>query len=218
MVTTFQALVVVALAVLPGAIYVWAFERQVGAWGAGLSDRLLRFLGASAAFLILALPVLYELYRRHVTTGRVQAGEAMPWWLWLLPAVFFIVPMAAGDLIGRATKRRQPWVKLLTGPAPAPRAWDHLFTTPNLGGYVRLKLVDGTWVFGLWGEQDDQARRLPHSYASGYPAAQELYFLDTAEIDDQGRYTRDSDGKPVLRGMALLLRWDQVTYLEFIEG
>jgi hypothetical protein len=40
---TLQALGVFLLALLPGAIYIWSFERVVGRWGIGLSDRVLRF-------------------------------------------------------------------------------------------------------------------------------------------------------------------------------
>ena len=44
---TFQALAVLLVALLPGALYVWSFERQAGRWGIGLSDRVLRFVGGS---------------------------------------------------------------------------------------------------------------------------------------------------------------------------
>lgn len=47
---TFQAIAVFAVALLAGALYVWAFERQAGRWGIGLSDRLLRFVGGSVLF------------------------------------------------------------------------------------------------------------------------------------------------------------------------
>ena len=48
MLETFQSLAVLVLALLPGALYVWALERQTGAWGIRLSDRLFRFVGFSA--------------------------------------------------------------------------------------------------------------------------------------------------------------------------
>lgn len=48
---SFEAIAVVFIAILPGALYVWGFERIVGNWGIGLSDRLLRFLGASLSFM-----------------------------------------------------------------------------------------------------------------------------------------------------------------------
>ncbi len=37
------------LALVPGALYVWGFERVVGNWGVRLSDRLLRFVGVSVS-------------------------------------------------------------------------------------------------------------------------------------------------------------------------
>jgi len=50
-ITTFQALGVALLALLPGASYTFAYERIVGKFGASLADRLVRFLAASAAFM-----------------------------------------------------------------------------------------------------------------------------------------------------------------------
>ncbi len=47
MISTFQAL---AVALLPGASYTFAYKRVVGAFGVSLSDRLVRFLAASALF------------------------------------------------------------------------------------------------------------------------------------------------------------------------
>ncbi len=47
---TFEALAITTLAVLPGALFTWSFEREVGNWGAGLADRVYRFVGFSAMF------------------------------------------------------------------------------------------------------------------------------------------------------------------------
>ena len=219
-INTFQALAVAVLALLPGAAYTWAFERQISTSRAGIADRLLRLLGASAAFLVLALPGLYQLYRVLVVSGRLRAGAPLPWWAWLLPPVYLLLPTVAGHLVGRAARRRRRWVRLLTGPAPAPRAWDHLFSTPKLTGWVRLKLTDGTWVFGAWSSEDSAGGDTTpqRSYAAGYPEEQDLYVVDTAVIDEDGQVQVDDDGKPVLRGMGLLVRWDQVLYAEYIEG
>lgn len=43
-------LAVVVPAVLPGAAYVWAFERQVSAYGVTLADRAFRFVAVSMLF------------------------------------------------------------------------------------------------------------------------------------------------------------------------
>jgi hypothetical protein len=47
---TFEALLVVIVALLPGATYTWAFELQAGRRGANFSDRVWRFAGSSAVF------------------------------------------------------------------------------------------------------------------------------------------------------------------------
>jgi hypothetical protein len=45
--TSLVALGIILIAVLPGAVYTWAFEREAGSYGVTLADRTLRFLAAS---------------------------------------------------------------------------------------------------------------------------------------------------------------------------
>jgi len=215
-ITTFQALAVVALALLPGGLYTWAFERQAGAWGIGLSDRLLRLVGWSAIFHVLAAPLSYELYRQYIYSGRLRSAEALPPWIWLVSLLYVAIPIAVGWLVGDATRARKPWSQLITGPSPAPRAWDHLFSIRDLEGWVRIRLKSGGWLIGAYARADAYRIR---SYAAGYPEQQDLFLADTAECDGTtGEFYVDADGNPMLRGVAMLLRWDEVAYLEFIEA
>lgn len=216
MLSTVQALLVAIFAILPGALYTWAFEREAGAWGVGLGDRLLRFFGASAVLSILTLPLLYEAYGRYVLTGALRQGDPLPWWIWLFPAGLLLLPVVTGWGVGWATRHGKAWVRPLVGPAPAPRGWDQLFRTPRLGGYVRLKLSDGTWLVGSWASSSPN-NGLPGSFAAGFPHEQDLYFVDTYEVDSDGQPKVADDGTPVLTGAASLVRWDQVTYADFIE-
>jgi hypothetical protein len=215
MVSTLQALVVVFLAVLPGALYPWSFEQQAGRWGATAGDRVHRFVGASAFFLVIELSVLYGVvYRKFMLTGALADGDPLPEWTWLLPPGFVVVPVVVGSLAGRAAYRRRPWVSSLTGPTPAPRAWDHLFATADLTGWIRLRLVDASWVCGLWvltGNGTEELRR-------GYPESQDLLVADLAEIDVDGDFITDAGGDPILTGRSLLIRWEQVLYAEFIPA
>jgi hypothetical protein len=219
-VETFQALVVAVLAILPGAVFTWAYEQQAGRWGAKASDRLLRFLGASSVFLIFALPLLYQGYRELIITHKLEKGTPLPAPAWLLPVAYVSVPYVAGRLLGLAAQSREPWTKLFTGPAPAPRAWDHLFATPKLTGWIRLKLKDGTWVFGAWGKEVTAGPVALRSYAAGYPEPQDLYLVDTAQVDSQGIAEPDPNdpSRPLLTGVGVLIRWEEVLYAEYREG
>jgi Family of unknown function (DUF6338) len=213
--STLQAVIVTALAVLPGALYTWSFEQHAGRWGVTTGDRIQRFLGVSAFFVVAELPVLYGLvYRKFVVSGDIAHGRPLPIWVWILPIGFIVLPVTAGQVIGRAAGRRSGWARLLTGPSPAPRAWDELFATPDLTGWIRLRLCDGTWVCGLWGPSEATGLR---SYASGYPEAQDLLIAEIAETDDDGEFLT-GDGGLVLTGRSLLVGWAAVTYAEFIPG
>jgi hypothetical protein len=214
---TFQALGVLILALLPGALYTFAFEREAGAWGINTSDRLLRFVGSSALLQVLATPVIYQMYRLFVVTGWLQEGRPLPWWVWLYVAGFVAVPLALGRLVGVGTRNRTRWSRWFTGEHPAPRAWDNLFSTEDLNGWVRLRMKgdQDTWILGAYGSSADGSMR---SYAAGYPHAQDLYLVDTAEADPDGQFVTDDDGNVVMRGIGVLVRWREVAYLEFIEA
>jgi hypothetical protein len=210
---TFEAIVAIAIALLPGALYVWSFERLVGAWGISLSDRILRFVGASALLHALFVPLTYWLWNEFIRTGRITAGET-PIELWAAPLLYVAVPISLGSLVGTGTRRNWTWVKLLTGPDPAPRAWDYLFgARPD--GWIRLRLKTGTWLAGAYAVKEDGWR----SYAAGYPESQDLFLVEAVEVDpDTGEFLFDDQGDPRLRGSGILIRWDEVEYLEFIDA
>jgi hypothetical protein len=124
------------------ALYVWAFEREAGGWGLGVTDRLLRFVGVSAVFHALAAPLTYIAYQHYVLTGRLAGGKALPLWLWLVPAVYVAAPAVAGSVTGSASADGKRWTRYIAGRSPAPRAGDHLFSAHDLTGWVRLKMKD----------------------------------------------------------------------------
>jgi hypothetical protein len=160
--------------------------------------------------------VIYQLYRLFVVTGRLREGRPLPWWVWLFVAALIGVPLGLGTTIGMAAHNRTRWSRLFTGEHPAPRAWDNLFSTEDLTGWVRLRLkAENAWILGAYGTAPDGNLR---SYAAGFPHPQDLYLVDTAEADRDGQFVTDDDGNVVLRGIGVLVRWDEVTYLEFIEG
>ena len=60
----------------------------------------------------------------------------------------------------------------------------------------------------------DVAEREPF----GYPEQQDLYLVESVEVDpDTGSFLLDGDGTPVSRGSSILIRWDEVEYLDLIE-
>lgn len=209
---TFQAVAVLLVALLPGALYVWSFERQAGRWGIGLSDRVLRFVGGSAIFHAAFAPASYWFWSTQWPTIRV--GGAISWWLWLLTLVYVLVPITVGTTIGRATRKGAEWARWFTGPDPAPRAWDHLFQNEAFG-WVRVRLKSGAWLGGAFANATDGRR----SYASGYPETQDLYLSTILATDPAtGEFEYGGDGNVKVLDGGLLLRWDEVEYLQFIDS
>lgn len=213
MIDTFQALEVFLLALLPGALYVWAFEREAGGWGLGASDRLLRFVGFSAIFHVLVAPVTYIAYRDFIANDRLGAAKAIPLWLWPTLLIYVAIPLIAGLVIGTATSDGKRWTRYVAGRSPAPRAWDHLFAARDLDGWVRLKLKDDKWIIGTFARSANGRLR---SYAAGYPDAQDLYLSETYACDPEtGALLTDSEGNVIPRRLGVLVRWEEVQYLEF---
>lgn len=210
---TFQALAVLTVALLPGALYVWAFERLAGAWEVRFSDRLLRFLGVSALLHAAFAPLSYWLWIEFVRSGRLAASDVSIG-LWAVPLGYVAVPILAGSLVGGGTRKQARWAKLFTGPQPAPRAWDHLFAS-RPDGWIRLRLKSGVWLGGAYATLSAKRR----SYASGFPEDQDLFLVEGAQVDPEtGEFAFDEDGKPIMRLSGILIRWSEVEYLEFIEA
>lgn len=210
---TFEAIAVAVVALLPGALYVWGFERQVGNWGIGLSDRLFRFFGTSALFHVLIAPITYWLWATYVRSGDIGAGRPLPLWLWLVVLAYVGVPFLGGTRVGVATRNGEAWAQIFTGPDPAPRAWDHFFAS-RPDGWVRLRLKSEVWVGGAYAPSDGGIA----SYAAGYPEPQDLFLAETVEVNPESGEFVIVNGAPVFRGTSLLVRWDEVELLEFSDA
>ena len=210
--STLEAVAALIVALLPGALYTWSFERLVGRWGVGLSDRLLRFVGVSALFHAACSPLTYWLWSEFWRTGRVPGGEPVPLLLWLVPVLYVLVPVAIGTAVAIGHGKEAEWAKIFTGSDPAPRAWDYLFQG-HPDGWVRCRMKTGVWIGGAFA--DSGGRR---SYVAGYPEPADLYLAQAVDVDpDTGEFML-FDGDPSLRQSGLLLRWDDVEYLEFIDA
>jgi hypothetical protein len=198
------ALAIVVASVLPGSMYTWAYERQTAAYGVTLADRTLRFIAISLIFhLVLGWPE-YGLYRKALASESFHAGQFAI--AWVGAVVLVAVPAVLGTVIGglyatRSTRTR--WTRLrkvlsrdnerrlftfALGRAPAPRAWDHLFSDSPYA-YLRVGLTTADVVIGgLFADK---------SYAGGHPHEADLLLEDMWEIDVDGETLVRSLGYPV---------------------
>ena len=200
------------LCLLPGALYIWSVERMAGRWGVALSDRLFRFVGTSAVFHAVAAPATYLLWRSQWLS--VRNGDPVTWWLWLAPLAYVLLPLAAGTAIGWGSRNGRGWARAFTGPDPAPRAWDYLFQGGR-DGWIRLRLKSGSWIGGAFATTESGLK----SYTAGYPEPQDVFLATAADIDPEtGEFLFDEDGAPRLRTGGVLVRWEEVEYLEFIDA
>jgi hypothetical protein len=216
-VDSFEALAVTILALLPGALFTWSFEREVGNWGAGLADRVYRFVGFSAIFhAVLASPeYLFWSNYLHVPDADGEGFHNVftsvadiGWWVGLVPILYVGIPVVLGFLASRSA-RNNGWLgRILVGRNPAPRAWDELFWrgSPLV---VRMKLKDEEWVGGLFGDS---------SYASGYPEPQDLLLEEAFEISNDGTFVAGETPEDfVPLGSSILISWSEVQFLEAFD-
>jgi hypothetical protein len=144
---------------------------------------------------------------------KLRAGETVSRGLWVFAVVYVGLPTLAGTLVGTATRRGAVWSRWFTGPDPAPRAWDYLFQH-QADGWLRLRLKSGVWIGGAYANA--HGRR---SYAAGYPEPQDLFLAAAADVDPEtGTFMLDAAGNPTLLEGGLLVRWEEVEYLEFIDA
>lgn len=209
--TSLEAVAALLIALVPGALYIWSFERMAGRWGVGLSDRVLRFLGVSAVIHSTLAPASYLLWAS--TWPSIAAGRSNPLWLWLIAAMYVVTPLGIGTLVGEATRRRFGWTRWITGPDPAPRAWDYLFQGER-DGWVRIKLKSGPWIGGAYANSGDL-----RSYSAGYPEQQDIFVARGADLDPEtGEFRVNDDGEVRIGQGGLLVRWEEVEYLEYIDA
>ena len=209
---SFEAAAVLVLALLPGALYIWAFERLVGRWGIGLSDRVLRFVGVSAILHALVAPLTYWLWATYWDSGRIGRGDTLPLALWLAPLLYVAIPALLGSAVAIGHGRSKQWARWFTGTDPAPRAWDYLFQG-HPDGWIRCKLKSQVWIGGAFADRNGR-----RSYVAGYPEPADLYLAQAADVDpDTGEFEL-IDGRPSLRESGVLVRWEEVEYLEFIDA
>jgi hypothetical protein len=209
--TSVVALLLFGVAVLPGATYRWAYERETGAFGVTLADRALRLVAVS-----LLLDALYAwpayLGWRAWFAGKAFAGGQFTV-AWCASVVGVAVPYALGTVVGglsRTAQSRDGWprvrrmlprraetwlLRLLVGRNAAPRAWDRVFTSGQ-ALYLRIRLRDGSWREGYFG-RNSHAGTFPHANdllleeawptgATGPPAAAEdryALYLTADSID-----------------------------------
>lgn len=201
-VTTFQALGVALLALLPGASYTFAYERIVGKFGATLADRLVRFLAASAAFMaILSGPGLL-IYRHVIVPGRLAHGD-VNWLEFEVCAVAYVlIPTVAGTIVGHGYRNNWKALRWFTSTHVEPKAWDYLWTRGSVG-VVRLRTKTGIWLGGTFGTVNDV-----ESFAGSYPEDGDLYLSQQLQIDPiSGEWTTDPQDivLPVVPQTGLLL-------------
>ncbi|HET9877025.1 MAG TPA: DUF6338 family protein [Mycobacterium sp.] len=216
--STFQALGVALLALLPGALYELAREQRSGRWGLRGADQLFRLLAFSVVFQVVISPLTYWLYAHYIVTEHLRQGRPVSGWLWVLLLGYLLGPFAFGrfTVLGyryRSRRGASAWerfvarvVNLYTDVAPAPRAWDYLFSYRDRTGWIIVHLKDGSRIAGAWTSS---------SYVAGYPDDQDLYLSDQVELSTDGRFRLGDDGLPHSLGKSLLIRWDEVRYLDF---
>jgi len=219
---TLEALLVLIIGILPGALHVWASERESGRWGIGLSDRVLRFVGATAIYqAIFGYPVylawqhfihhrVLDASGRVVFVNRITQGGA-PGWAWILPALYVAIPLAIGTVSGMSSQRWPRLSRILLGRDPAPRAWDYLLSSRPVG-VIRARLKsEGRWIGGWFG---------PESYAAGYPEElQDLFLQRTYVVLADGTFAEGNSPQGYQEtGSALLVRWEDIEELEFFPS
>ncbi len=204
--STLQAIAAFLIAVLPGALTVWGFERVSGRWSIGLSDRILRFIGVSAVLHAIAAPATYLIWHSYLRPGAVGPDEKLPLGLWAVALAYVTVPLVLGTIIAYGVKNEWKGITHVVGANPAPTAWDAVFASEPTGLFVLAKLKSGGWIGGQYVEG---------SYVGGYPEPADIYLRRELQVDEDARdFVFGADGQPLPQGTyGVLVRWEEVEFL-----
>lgn len=212
MIGTFQALLVVMVAVLPGAAYNFAYERVFGSFGDTVADRLTRFLSASAVMHALVAGLTYTGYLKLIKSGDLARGAVHAWIVEGIAVAYVLIPIALGAFVGYGLTKRWPPFLFLFGKDHETRAFDWLWRQGK-DGIVRISLTNDRWIAGIFATTDKSK-----SYAGNDPNSPDLWMSQQCIVDaETGEYETDGDGKPKTLDIGLLVRWENVRYLEFQE-
>ncbi len=206
MASTFEGVAVLIVALLPGAVYTWSFERIAGRWGIALSDRLYRFFGISAFFQVLIAPATWKIWLKYLRPG-APSGDKLPVWLWAVAFGYLAFPALIGGLVAQGFLNKNPVARWLVGATAAPTAWDGVFSGEP-SGFVLMKLKSGKWIGGEYAEG---------SHVAGYPEPADIYLAQELLVDQgTGDFVRNEagDGPIPMSRYGVLVRWEEVEYLE----
>lgn len=202
---------VALLVLVPGAIYTFAFERQVGDVGVKFADRMVRIFAASAVIQAAFSGLTYVLYRELLRSGDLERGD-VPWPAVEAISLFLVtVPFLLGKFVGWAHNEEKAWAKWLIGPGLQPRAWDRVWR--KSAWVVRLRLKSGTWVAGVTWAQGEATLG---AYVGAYPEDGDIYLPQLLDIDGKtGAFALGDDGAPQFlpNSEGLLVRWNEIEYL-----
>lgn len=95
--------------------------------------------------------------------------------------------------------RTRSWIARFTV-HPLARPWDYVFSKRE-PAWIIVHLKNGAAVGGRYGE---------HSFASSWPAAEQLYLEELWQIDDRGRFLA-----PVLQSKGAIILRDEILAVQF---
>lgn len=201
-----------AVALLPGAFFLWGFERRAGRYGIGLRDRSLRVAGGSAFILAIYAAPLYWLYTSH--WNQFTAGDLPLWAPTVVSLSYLGLPLLLGWILGIGVERRASWAGRFVPDNRIPTAWDHMFAQ-EMGGWIRCKLKSGVWVGGAY--TSEAGRVTP--YASEYPEQHDLYLFPAIKLDAlTGSFVYDDHGELVLDAGGVWLHGDDIEIINFVTA
>ncbi len=193
---SWEALLVVAYAVVPGATglsaFNWACVRQVQE----VSRFVLSAVGVSMAFWVLMAPaVWFVVGRGYQHSHPIVVLGAATWLALFLPALH-------GTVLG-VLLNRYPDLPAKFGLRPiAPTAWDWAFADRGTR-FVRVHLADGGMIAGWWGDR---------SQATRHPLPPALFIEQEWTVTDDGTIK-----DPVPDSAGIWIDNSMIRVVEFIQ-
>lgn len=132
---------------VPGAAAAAGFEWHSVRYSRRGRDWVLRLLLLSGLWLAGGFWLWHWLAMNY--WDDLSARRPVPWWVYVVPLAFVVLPYVVGWLLGWLTVQFPAWMRRVLGGNRTPTAWDHLFIHGTAGS-VRCRLRSGRWVGGSY--------------------------------------------------------------------
>ena len=205
--TTTVALVIFIFFLIPGFICDSIIGRRYARAKREPTEAILNILLLTIISYIVSSFIIYFSFRDSISVGIIKYVKEYLVFSWFIGVVVVVVIPVLIALLLMWLNRRfdlENWINGVLGiqHSSIPKSWDYIFSR-GASYLILVTLKDGTKFGGLWSQ---------NSFASSYPAEEDLYLEVLYGLEDNGSF-----GDPVPLSKGAVLKGSEIQSLELFD-